>query len=75
MKLYGEGEYNLNAIKEIKVSDSFLSLGKDTIDCQRDESLYGCSTKHYLDTILDQCGCLPLNLRITNKVSKNIFLF
>ena len=60
--LIGEGEYNINALTEIKVTESFLGLGKDVIECQNIESLYDCSNRKYIDTILGQCGCLPFNM-------------
>ena len=33
IRLIGEGEYNINVLKEIKGTDSFLSLGKDAREC------------------------------------------
>ena len=66
MKLIGAGEYNINAIKEIIVTDSYLGLDQSIKRCQNEESLSQCSTKHYIDTVLKQCGCLPFTL--SNKV-------
>ena len=59
----GEGEYNLNVLKDIKVTESFLGLDKDVRGCQNDEPYDNCTTRHYLDTILNNCGCLPFMLR------------
>ena len=66
--LNGEGEYNLNALIEVKVTESYLGLDGQARDCQMEESFYNCTTRHYVNTLLKQCGCLPLNIRISNKV-------
>ena len=68
MTLYGEGEYNLNVLKQIKITDSYLGLDQNVRGCQNDISFTDCTTKQYIDTLLDQCGCLPLNIRLNDKV-------
>ena len=68
LQLVGEGEYNLNALKEIKVTDSYLGLDLDVIKCQNQEPRKNCTTKQYHDTFLGKCGCLPVNMRMKNKV-------
>ena len=72
--LVGEGEYNINALTEIKVTESYLGLDEDVINCQSKESLYDCSNRKYVDTILDQCGCLPLSMIMASNevISTNI---
>ena len=37
--LIGAGEYKLEDLSEIKVTDSFLGMGQDIRDCQNFESL------------------------------------
>ena len=69
--LNGEGEYNLNDLLDIEVSDSFLGLEQDIKGCQNDEPFHNCTTKHYIEKVQNQCGCLPLNLMISNKVKQN----
>ena len=66
--LIGAGEYNINNLKEIEVTDSYLGLDQDVRDCQTEESLDKCTTKHYIDSVLLECGCLPLNIIRSNKV-------
>ena len=67
--LIGEGEYNINALTEIKVTESYLGLDEDVRDCQSKETFYDCSNRKYVDTIFDQCGCLPLSMIMaSNKV-------
>ena len=64
----GEGEYNVNVLKEIKVSESYLGLDQDVRECQNEESLYNCTTREYLDALMEKCGCLPITIRISNEV-------
>ena len=68
MKLIGEGEYNLNALKEIRVTESYLGLDQDVRKCQDEEPLNNCTTRQYLNTMLGECGCLPFNLTLFHKV-------
>ena len=68
VSLIGEGEYNLNVLKEIKATDSFLGLDQDVRKCQNDEPLFNCTTRKFIKDILTECSCLPSNLRISNKV-------
>ena len=63
-----ENEYNLNVIKEISATDSFLSMDENIRQCQDDETFNECVTKIYIHNLIDQCNCLPLNLRLTNEV-------
>ena len=65
--LVGEGEYNLNVLTDIKVTESYLGLDQNIRNCQNEEPLDTCTTKRYLDTVQEQCGCLPIGL--SNNVS------
>ena len=67
--MIGGGEYNLNDIKDIKTTESYLGLDQDTRECQNKEHHYNCTTRQYVDTILGQCGCLPLSIKLSNEVS------
>ena len=64
----GEGEYSLDAFTEIKVTESYLQLDQNIRNCQNDEEYSNCTTRKHLDTTLDQCGCLPLNIKVSDKV-------
>ena len=64
----GEGEYNLNILKEIEVTNSFLGLHENVKGCQNVEHIDECKTKLYIETVMEDCGCIPLNLKISNKV-------
>ena len=45
VRFSSEGQFNLNKIKEIFVTDSFLSLDRDTINCQNIETHGDCKTQ------------------------------
>ena len=64
----GEGEYNVNVLKEIKVSESYLGMDQDVTECQNEESFCNCATRKFMDTLIEKCGCLPINIRISNEV-------
>ena len=70
VKLIGEGEYNINVFTQIKITDSFLGLDKDIRKCQNDEPYLNCTTRKYHETLLSKCGCLPFNIRRSDKVYK-----
>ena len=72
LELSGEGKYNLNAIKEIKVTDSFLGLDMADKECQNEEPIQNCTTRQYIDTVLDHCGCFPLKLTTAEHVKSLI---
>ena len=68
VKLIGEGEYNLNDLKEIRVTESYLGLDQDVTQCQDEEPLINCTTRHHLKRMIEKCGCVPFNIRIFHKV-------
>ena len=70
MTLIGEGEYNLNVLNEIAVTDSYLGLDSNIRKCQNVESLHNCTTRQYINTLKLQCGCLPFNIRQSEEVNK-----
>ena len=49
-----------------------LDMDQDVIACQDVQPLDNCTTKHYMDTLLDECGCIPWNIRISDKVMELI---
>ena len=67
--MIGEGEFNLNALKEIKVTESYFALDEDDRKCQDNNyPIQNCSTDHYVEAMIDQCGCLPLKMGVWNEV-------
>ena len=71
IKLVGEGEYNINDIREIKATESYLGMDQNIRECQNIEPFYNCTTRHYMDDLLRECKCLPLNIRISNQVTNS----
>ena len=68
VSLFGEGQYNLNNIKEIAVTSSFMGLDKDNRKCQNIETYDDCKTRLYIEHLRQECKCLPLSLRLSGKV-------
>ena len=66
-------EYNLNILKEVKVTESFLGLDKDVTQCQNKESYNDCKTKKYVNALIEFCGCIPFSLNTIYEVSPKIF--
>ena len=62
LNIYGEGEYNLNVVKEVEVTDSYLGLGERLRGCQNGEDFDKCTTQHYKATMIDKCKCLPFSI-------------
>ena len=62
--MLGEGSYNLNILKEIKVTESFNNLDEEVKKCQNIEAYDECTTRHYVKELRELCGCLPLPLAI-----------
>ena len=73
MTLKGEGEYNLNILKEIEVTDSFYELEREARKCQsyKGKGTYDiCTTRFFLEKIRLNCGCLPYS--IMNATNNNV---
>ena len=69
----GEGEYNLNDLKETTTTHSFDGLDEKIRHCQNEESINDCTSRHYMDKLLRDCGCLPFQIRQDEKVIKKHF--
>ena len=57
----------MDALREVRVTDFFLGLDQKTRGCQDNEQLLNCSTKKYLESVLNQCGCLPSNIKMSKE--------
>ena len=71
LMLIGEGQYNLNALTESKATNSFLGLTEEDRKCQNVEPLFNCTTRQYMDTLMQECGCIPFNIRLSDEVKKS----
>ena len=74
VNLVGEGEYNLNVLKEIIVTDSYLGLDPSIKGCQNVETLENCTTRHYIDNLIARCKCVPFNMGPLARVHFNYSL-
>ena len=55
-------------MKEITVTDSFLSLAEDVRECKDHETFDECVTKRYIDDLKEHCKCIPINIRGNEEV-------
>ena len=63
MELKGEGHYAITAVKDIKVTDSYLRLGQETTNCQTEEAKSDCLTRKLKEKVLGECGCAPFGMK------------
>ena len=73
--LPGKGQFNLNILKEISGTDSYLGLDQDVRGCQNDEPYDNCTTRQYIQAIRDTCGCLPFPVKISENEVHRIMIF
>ena len=67
--LIGEGEYNLNMLEEIRVTDSYLGLDQKVRGCQNGKEDYQtCLTNQLIENTRDKCECMPLRTCLQEKV-------
>ena len=57
----------LHNIQIIKLPNKLLDASS-----QMPRSSENCTTRRFFDTILRECGCLPFNIRTSNKVSLSL---
>ena len=73
MALKGEGEYNLNILKEIEVTDSFYELDSQVRKCQSykgNDTYDNCTSRYFMEQMRLKCGCLPYaisNVTVNNE--------
>ena len=73
MTLSGEGEYNLNILKEIEVTDSFYELDNEVRKCQSyegNDTYDSCTSRCFMEQMRLKCGCLPyaiINSTVNNE--------
>ena len=61
--------YRLYVVKEVSVTDSFLTLKETTKKCQKEQTLDECKTKRYIDNLKSKCNCLPYQLGLFEEES------
>ena len=53
-------KYNLNDVKDIKVSKDFLE--RNDKGCSI-EGFDNCTTRTYVSKVMEKCGCLPFSMK------------
>ena len=60
--MYGPGNYKMVSVKEIEVTEYFHNLDEEQKKCQEVESYENCVTRHHIEAIKDECGCISYSL-------------
>ena len=68
VRLIGEFQFNLQSLKQISVTDSFLGLDVNSRKCQNVRTFNDCKTMLYIEKMRYECGCLPLSHILSEKV-------
>ena len=71
VEIFEEGQFNLNNLKEISVTESFMELDINARECQKKDIYDDCKTWLHIKNLGQECGCIPLSLRLSDKVIKN----
>ena len=53
----------MNSVKEVKVTDDFLTMNPEIRNCQELETFEDCTTRKYINKLENECHCVPYNLR------------
>ena len=61
--------YRLYVVKEVSVTESFLTLREETRKCQKKITFDECTTQRYIRNLKLKCGCLPYQLRLSPEAS------
>ena len=69
--MIAEGDYNLNILQEIRVTESYLGLDQEITGCQTKENYQSCITRKYIGKLFKTCDCLPLSMAIDEKVKNS----
>ena len=74
MTLSGAGEYNLDILKEIEVTNSFDELDTEVKNCRSyksNGSYDSCTTGYFHGQMLLNCGCIPY--AISNSTNNKVW--
>ena len=63
LSLDGFYEFNLNVMKEMKITEAFLGLDMELQNCELETSYDNCTTLSILERLKEKCDCLPFTLR------------
>ena len=67
------GKYAMKSLKVMAATENFLAMPDDTKKCQI-EVKEDCKSRHYVEEVQKECGCIPWALRSVafEKVSQNV---
>ena len=68
--MYSGWKYNLNVVKDIKVTDDFMKFEEKGCG---EETYENCTTRTFLEKIADKCGCLSFSINFNNSKATDIF--
>ena len=60
--MFGSGTYSIGTVKEVKVTDEFVSLETIQKQCQSEQSFEQCTNNQLLAMIKENCKCIPYEL-------------
>ena len=72
--LQADRYYRLYVVKEVTVTDSFLTLPVKTKKCQKEQTFDECTTQRYIENLKMKCNCLPLHMGLSQEASSKDFL-
>ena len=75
LKLHGEGSYQLTSVKDVRVTNEFLSLDVKDRKCQHESTLSDCQTDHYISQMKNICHCLPFSIWSPDKDKVKIYQY
>ena len=67
LRLVGDGDYNLNLLKEVSTTDDFLTLPLEKRKCQEITDFQSCFSNSSVNSLKKNCNCLPFNVVPENK--------
>ena len=62
-----DGSYMMTSIKKIEATEGFMALPNHDKGC-REESYHTCRNRKFFEDLIEQCGCVPWNLKSGLKV-------
>ena len=63
MELTGEGNYEMEEVKQVAITDDFADLDENSRKCQTISRFEDCVTQYFLKALEENCYCLPYNLQ------------
>ena len=55
------------------ITESYLGLEQHIRGCQNQEPLFNCTTRNYIESVIKNCGCLPLIIKLMSHMKVKLF--